>query len=509
MLQTKQLEYYYNYEKNTIKNTVNKYMKTKDPELYKDIDAYIKDEDIIEKNIKNSFIIKFYCYIHEIAIPRCKNEQCNNFTIYQQGRFNDFCCIKCCNTSNHKNDKLKITWQNKSEEDHQIKIEKFKESYKNNFENFKDNIMKSKKIYNLDKWNNKEFIEEHFLDAKRQFKLFEFMDYFNCCQPKAHNKLIELNINYSKINKMYSIAKKEVVTYIDELITKYNKPYKIIENHRINQKEFDILIKEDDKIILGIEYDGLYWHSYRKDTHRPKSYYRSKHLEKTEIAIENGFQLLHIFENEWKHPDKSLIWKSMIKNKLNITDDKIYARNCSVRYVKSSDATEFVKNNHIQGKNNRGVIKIGLYHKDELVLIGTFGTPQFVNDYKKGSYEIIRLCSKLDTQVVGGASKLLAYFIKMYNPKQIISYANRRWSEGEVYKQLHFTLDGKIPPNSYYIDVNNYNKMYHRRKYQSHIVKNILKENYNENISSMDNAVQSLNVMVIWDSGNYKFTYNM
>ena len=202
------------------------------------------------------------------------------------------------------------------------------------------------------------------------------------------------------------------------------------------------------------------------------------------------------------HPQKRLIWEDIIKAKLNLLDRKIPARKCKVRYVRSQDATEFISCNHIQGKNNRGNIRLGLYYNDELVYLSTFGSPQFVKEYNKDDYEIIRMCAKLGCNVIGAPSKILKYFIKMYNPNTIISYANRRWSLGNVYNKIGFDLIDSLEPNHYYFKNNT---MFHRRKFQVKNVKNMLKENYDNTISGMDNVVQQLDMHVIWDSGNYKY----
>jgi len=43
---------------------------------------------------------------------------------------------------------------------------------------------------------------------------------------------------------------------------------------------------------------------------------------------------------------------------------------------------------------------------------------------KENYYELLRFVS--NTNVLGGASKLFSYFVKNYNPTNIISYADRR-----------------------------------------------------------------------------------
>ena len=194
---------------------------------------------------------------------------------------------------------------------------------------------------------------------------------------------------------------------------------------------------------LAIEYDGVYWHS---ELHKDKNY----HLNKTELCESNGIKLIHIFEDEWD--TKKDIVKSRLKNILGLTENKIYARKCEIREVTPKDAKIFLDNNHIQGNIN-SKYKIGLYYNNELMSIMTFGVSRNSMGKKtiEGSYEMYRFCNKLNSSIIGGADKLLKYFIKTYKPKEIISYADRRWSQGELYEKLGFEFIHNTPPNFFYI----------------------------------------------------------
>jgi len=70
---------------------------------------------------------------------------------------------------------------------------------------------------------------------------------------------------------------------------------------------------------------------------------------------------------------------------------------------------------------------------------------------KQNEYELLRFCNKLNSNIIGGASKLFEYFIKMYNPDEITTYADRSFSQGNLYKQLGFEFISKTEPNYYYI----------------------------------------------------------
>ena len=80
---------------------------------------------------------------------------------------------------------------------------------------------------------------------------------------------------------------------------------------------------------------------------------------------------------------------------------------------------------------------------------------------KDEEYEMLRFCNKLNTNVVGGASKLFKYFIEQYLPKSVVSYADKRWSNGNLYKQLGFELYNESKPSYYYVigkkRINRYN----------------------------------------------------
>lgn len=77
----------------------------------------------------------------------------------------------------------------------------------------------------------------------------------------------------------------------------------------------------------------------------------------------------------------------------------------------------------------------------------TFGKPRFS---KTADWELIRYSTELDTIVQGGASKLFKTFITQYNPKNIVSYSDKRWNIGEIYHILGFKYTHTSSPNYWY-----------------------------------------------------------
>jgi len=200
---------------------------------------------------------------------------------------------------------------------------------------------------------------------------------------------------------------------------------------------------------VGIEFDGLRWHS---ELYRDKNY----HLNKTVECEDKGIRLIHIFEDEWLN--KRDIWESMLRNVFHKITNKIYARKCTVKFVSERDKKIFLNGNHIQGNANSSV-NLGLYYNDELVSLMTFGKPRINmgGKDKDGYWELVRFCNKLNTSVVGGASKLFKHFIKDYNPINIVSYSDKRWATGGLYDKLGFIHDHDSKPNYYYV-INNERK---------------------------------------------------
>jgi hypothetical protein len=225
---------------------------------------------------------------------------------------------------------------------------------------------------------------------------------------------------------------KEVCKFLRELGVGYKT------NPSVGGKEVDILLT---KYNIGIEVDGLYWHN---ELFKSQNY----HLDKTVVCEENGVELLHLFEDEWIH--KKEIFKSILRYRVGKVENKIYARKCVVREVISKKGKEFMVDNHIQGSVNSSV-RLGLYHKDELVSLMTFSKGRVIMGGKKDEYELNRFCNKINTNVIGAASKLLKHFEKTYSPERIISYSDIRLFGGGMYESLGFSRDGQSKPNYWYI----------------------------------------------------------
>jgi hypothetical protein len=222
-----------------------------------------------------------------------------------------------------------------------------------------------------------------------------------------------------KCSEIISSKHKEILNFLDS----HDIKYKINDRKIIKPYEVDIYIPEKK---LAIEYHGLYWHSIKGN--------RYIHRNKYTKSIDININLIQVFENEWlKHKD---IVKSIILDNLGLLNENI---SNNIKEISNKEYNQFCLNNDIKGIGF-AKIKIGLFYNNELVeVIG-------LNKHYKYSYELIRLCCKLNCKLNG--SKLLEYFINKYKPISILFYCNARYQYN--YKSLGFELINHIKPKFYY-----------------------------------------------------------
>jgi len=125
---------------------------------------------------------------------------------------------------------------------------------------------------------------------------------------------------------------------------------------------------------------------------------------------------------------------------------------------------------------------------------------QVYNRHKQisnNSWSLTRFSSKI--RVVGGASRLLNHFTLNNSFDLIITYADLRWSDGNLYNKLGFIDDGFDPPQYWYIKNQ---KRYHKFGFRKGILKNhgVDTINYTEK-----EIVENLGYDRIWDCGRLRY----
>lgn len=261
---------------------------------------------------------------------------------------------------------------------------------------------------------------------------FEFKQFWNVIQqgftcPKCFPRLTGKSKTEDEIrNFLDSITKEKIFEHARDVIP---------------PKELDFFIPSKN---IAIEYNGLYWHN---DKRISKDY----HLEKTISCMKKEIRLIHIFEDEWLF--KNDIVKSRLEYLLGSTQkERVHARKCSIRVIDTRTKNKFLDMFHLQG-HDISRIKLGAFYNDTLIAVMTFSYGNIAKGSKKeeGVWELNRFCSDYNYRIPGIASKMLKFFEKNYSWKKIYSYADLRWSNGNVYYQLGFSLEKLTQPNYWYL----------------------------------------------------------
>lgn len=344
----------------------------------------------------------------------------------------------------------------------------------------------------LEEFNNKEFLED--LHITQQIPIETIAHQFNVSSFFVASYLKKANIETHNYGN--SFEGKQLCKYIESL------DFSIQINNRSilpSGKELDIYIPNKK---IGIEYNGLFWHSEQqlKSRNLTKNY----HLDKTKEAESLGIQLIHIFEDDWLY--KKDIVKSRLLQVLNVSKEKLYARNSIIKEITYQDSCEFLNKYHLQGAFTGASIYLGLFIQNSLVACMLFGSLRKAlgSDTEVGNYELLRFCSK--NSVVGGASKLFSYFVNSYKPLRVISYADRHWTtltKLNLYDRLGFVKISEGIPNYWYVSMKGVKE--HRYNYRkSELIKKL--EIFDDTLSEYQNMLNN-KYDRIWGCGSLKYEW--
>jgi hypothetical protein len=355
----------------------------------------------------------------------------------------------------------------------------------------KTNIFKEKlKKSSFDKMLDKLKIHGELLESNKgeyTIKCGVCDNIFEILHTLMYKRIIGDEIICTNCNpKNKNIKEDELYDFIKE-----NYTGEIIKNCRsLISKELDIYLPG---LNLAFEFNGLYWHS---ELYKDRKY----HKNKTEECIQQGVQLIHIWEDDWRF--KKNVVKSLILNKLK-KSKSIYARNTEIRII--SDNTlirDFLNKNHIQGFVGSS-IKLGLYYNGDLASLMTFGKlrKSLGQKAEDGCYELLRFCNIIDTQVIGGASKLLKYFYDNYQPKYIVSYSDNSRSNGDMYERIGFKLSHDSVPNYYWVVDGIRNHRFNFRKDR------LVKKGYDPNKTEIE-IMNERGYYRVFDCGSKKWIFS-
>lgn len=267
---------------------------------------------------------------------------------------------------------------------------------------------------------------------------------------------------------------------------RYGEELQIVTNKHLKghgQKRLDIYLP---KYRLGIEVNGVYWHSEEKKG-------RNAHVEKRRILAEYGIPLLQFtdLEIEQKLPIViSMINSRMGKNKVH------YARKFEVEPITPQEAKQFFSDNHVSG-----FIPAARYlgmrsSTGAVVCAASFGVPRF---NKSAQWELLRFATLRGHTIVGALSRIVKNFLRTLEPgTTLISYADLRYGTGDAYAKSGFHLLRENPPGYGYFRALKYVSRY---QCQNKNLPRLLGDAYNPSLSSRENMEQN-GWRRLYDAGN-------
>lgn len=268
----------------------------------------------------------------------------------------------------------------------------------------------------------------------------------------------------------------------------------IIQEKALTKFIYDIQI--DDNLLIDINptvsHNTYISYPFRLglvDENKPVS--KDYHLERLLNAKQHNYNLISIFD-----------WDNAIKIEYMLQDkETLYARNLELKEIPKKDTDEFLNKYHLQNTCQGQEVRLGLYKDDELIEVMTFGMPRYNKNYE---WELLRLCTKAEYKVVGGAEKLFKHFVEIYKPNSVISYCDFSKFSGEVYTRLGFKQRGKPKPSK------------HWSKGSEHITDNLLRQrgydqlfnaNYGKGTSNEELMLEN-GWLPIYDCGQATYIWN-
>lgn len=242
------------------------------------------------------------------------------------------------------------------------------------------------------------------------------------------------------------------------------------------------------------KFNLIYENKLCKKVLKPKLYMRDKLL----TLQTEGISLVQFFEDEIKY--KLPIVLSIIKNKLNLSKRLCGARECTISPIGAQLANRFLDDNHIHGKNYGKKFDLGAFYKGRLVGVMSFRQGNLSRN--SHALEMDRFCSLLNYNIPGLASKMFSNFVKYYADRDITTYADLRFTTGNVYNKLGFEFVKMTQTNYFYV-VND--KRTHRFSFRKSVLSRKL-DKFDPSKTEYENMLEN-GIDRVWDCGHKKFIW--
>jgi hypothetical protein len=179
------------------------------------------------------------------------------------------------------------------------------------------------------------------------------------------------------------------------------------------------------------------------------------------LAASQDVPVIHLWEDQWRN--KQEIIESRLLSSVG-KSIKIHGRQTVICTVDTSTLLAFLGKNHLNVPL-KARFRYGLYYKEELVAVAAFSKsrPMVREGVNYNSSELLRFCNKNGYTVVGGLSKLIAYFIDQQKPDDIMTYRDTDWPGGNAYRSLGFERTDFLPPFELWLNLSTGERHYPHR----------------------------------------------
>lgn len=373
-----------------------------------------------------------------------------------------------------------------------------------NFEKFGLAAPTQAHIKHLESWY--QFIEDPRVFIEENYEVLprteELANYFGVGIGTIDDYLNRYNAN-DCVRRARSLLEEEITDFIKLLAPDCQI---INNNHKVLRgKELDIYLPDYS---FAIECNPTITHNSTTcdpwgGEKKPENY----HKDKTDNCVEQGIFLMHIFGYDWSN--KKEIIKSTIAHVLGCSQ-KIYARNCVVVSVSPEVAEAFFQQNHLQGFIPT-MLYYGLQFKEEMVALMSFGNSSELCDQRllihSDKWLLVQFCNRINTSVVGGASKLFSSFIKEYKPTQIISFSDRAHTKGGIYGILGFHQEWQSEADYVWVNLEN-DQVIHKADILKGNIKRVLSDDSIDLSKSEKEIMESHGYVQVFDSGTITWKWN-
>ena len=252
------------------------------------------------------------------------------------------------------------------------------------------------------------------------------------------------------------------------------KIYKLL---KINEISFESVQNQSVFELLFIPQHQLYLHLIDLQIFQEKKLPNNYFQTLSDLYNAQNQRIIHLWE------DIYVAKTDLVESRILVMLGKftrLHARHCFVERIDKPVADNFLEANHLQG-SVKAKFKYGLFLKPsyierflgsvvrentengiqslepKLIATATFSggrTMKMGERVGTRSFELIRFATMQDHVVVGGMNKLMKIFIEEHQPDDIMSYADRDWSDGRSYDKLGFTKIENSLPQFFHLNLN-------------------------------------------------------